>query len=85
MFVGARRIATIWVLASGILAVGCTPAATSSSGSFVERSGNHLTLDGRPWTFAGLNVYNLNSRGNCWYAMAGTDGLRRAVAESGAT
>lgn len=35
--------------------------------AFVQRSGQQLTLNGQPFRFKGLNVYNANSRGNCWY------------------
>lgn len=38
---------------------------------FVQASGTHLVLDGRPYRFTGINIYNANSRGNCWYPMDG--------------
>jgi mannan endo-1,4-beta-mannosidase len=66
------------------MAVGCAAPEPPSAG-FVRRSGDALTLNGQPWRFVGLNAYNLNSRGDCWYAMAGTDGLAEAVRASGST
>jgi mannan endo-1,4-beta-mannosidase len=37
---------------------------------FVERVGTGLTLEGKPYRFTGMNIYNANSGGNCWYAMS---------------
>lgn len=39
-------------------------------GGFVSRSGTNLTLNGAPYRFTGFNIYNGNSRWNCWYQMA---------------
>jgi probable HAF family extracellular repeat protein len=38
---------------------------------FVTRSDTHLTLAGQPFRPIGLNIYNANSNGSCWYSMAG--------------
>ena len=45
---------------------------------FVHADGTQLVVDGRPYRFTGINIYNANSRGNCWYPMAGTF-LRRSL------
>ena len=74
-------LAALTIVAAGL--PGCRPPDTAWD--FVRRSGTQLTVNGHPWAFAGMNVYNLNSRGWCWFEMAGTDGLRDAVAASGAT
>jgi mannan endo-1,4-beta-mannosidase len=36
---------------------------------FVERAGTRLFLQGNPYRFTGLNIYNANSIDNCWYTM----------------
>jgi endo-1,4-beta-mannosidase len=41
---------------------------------FVARTGATLTLDGAPYRFTGLNIYNANSRDNCWYSLGYADG-----------
>ena len=46
--------------------------ASAATSSFVTRSGTSLTLDGQPFRFTGLNIYNANSNGLCWYPMDGT-------------
>ncbi|MFI6499478.1 hypothetical protein [Nonomuraea typhae] len=63
-----RRVMFGVLMAS--LALGAAPAAGSSSTGFVTRDGTRLTLDGKPYRFAGLNVYNAASDGNCWYTMS---------------
>jgi alpha-galactosidase len=52
-------------------AVGGPPAPDA----FVRRSGRELTVGGQPFTFTGINMYNANSRGECWYAAASGDVL----------
>ncbi len=44
------------------------------STGFVVASGTHLTRLGYPYQFAGLNLYNANSRNNCWYPLGYSDG-----------
>jgi mannan endo-1,4-beta-mannosidase len=39
---------------------------------FVTRNGTQLLVDGRPYRPIGLNIYNANSNGWCWYAMGGS-------------
>jgi mannan endo-1,4-beta-mannosidase len=37
---------------------------------FVQRDGTHLVLDGAPYVFTGMNIYNAaTSSGWCWYPM----------------
>ena len=36
----------------------------------VQRSGTNLVVDGQPYRPIGLNIYNANSSGNCWYDLA---------------
>jgi hypothetical protein len=57
-------------------------AASAATSSFVTRSGSSLTLDGQPFRFSGLNIYNANSNGLCWYPMDGTI-LDRSLADIG--
>ena len=64
-----------------------TPSPTSSLwpfSGFVRRSGASLTLNGQPYTFSGINIYNANSRANCWYSLGNDDGaLAATLADSG--
>ena len=57
--------------------LGTADTAPPAPGDFVTRSGTKLRLNGRPFRFTGLNIYNANSVDNCWYTMAKTrlDGL----------
>ena len=48
----------------GVWVVDMDPAARPLSG-FVTRSGGDLFVDGQPWTFTGVNLYNANSDGWC--------------------
>ncbi len=60
------------VVAVVVLSSGCVrPVITSGSSAqgWVSRAGSQLVLNGRPWQFTGLNIYNANSRDNCWYTM----------------
>jgi endo-1,4-beta-mannosidase len=50
---------------------------------FVTRRGTSLILEGRPYTFTGMNIYNANSVGNCWFSMADRTGLQRALRDIG--
>ena len=40
--------------------------------TFVTRDGTKLLLDGDPFRPVGLNIYNANSNGTCWYQMDGS-------------
>jgi mannan endo-1,4-beta-mannosidase len=59
-------------------------SASATSRGFVTRSGTQLYLDGRPYRFTGLNVYNANSTGSCWYAMSTGPILDDSLASMGA-
>jgi endo-1,4-beta-mannosidase len=54
-------------------------SATAASSPFVKRSGQNLVLQGNPYRFTGLNIYNANSMGDCWYAMSSGPGLNQAL------
>ena len=41
-------------------------------GDFVQRTGTQLTVDSQPFRPIGLDIYNANSNGWCWYPMDGT-------------
>jgi Kelch motif protein len=45
-------------------------ATTKAGSQFVTRVGTQLMLNGTPYRFTGLNIYNANSNNNCWYTMA---------------
>jgi hypothetical protein len=49
-------------------------SAPAESGGFVKRVGTQLFVDGSPYRFTGLNIYNANSRDNCWYSLGFDDG-----------
>lgn len=60
------------VVALGLLILAGRESAHVASGSpgFVTANGSDLELDGQPYRFTGLNIYNANSNGWCWYEMA---------------
>ena len=58
-------------------------SAASATSQFVTRSGTQLLLKGKPYRFTGLNIYNANSSGNCWYAMASGTMLDRSLTAIG--
>jgi mannan endo-1,4-beta-mannosidase len=39
----------------------------------VTRNGTKLVLNGQTYRFTGLNIYNANSRNNCWYSLGNND------------
>ena len=57
------------------------PAAAAPS-PFVKRAGTNLRLEGKPYRFTGLNIYNANSVGKCWYTM-GAVGLGHSLDKIG--
>jgi mannan endo-1,4-beta-mannosidase len=62
----------------------CAPAGAASGGSpFVTRQGTHLLLQGKPYRFTGLNIYNANSRNNCWYTMGSGPILGQSLRQMG--
>jgi mannan endo-1,4-beta-mannosidase len=50
---------------------------------YVKRSGATLTLGGAPYRFTGLNIYNANSTGSCWYDMVSGSTLGDSLAAIG--
>ncbi len=57
-----------------------TPASAAAAPSpFVKRAGTKLVLKGKPYRFTGLNIYNANSRGECWYAMSSGPTLSQSL------
>ena len=57
-------------LLGSVLALGLSASATAAPSPFVKSAGTHLTLKGKPYRFTGLNIYNANSGGECWYRMS---------------
>ncbi len=61
-------LATIGLVASILVIDPNTALATTSPPpGFISANGTHLSLDGAPFRFSGLNVYNANSDGWCWF------------------
>lgn len=56
-----------------------TPSPTPPAAGFVTRNGTALLLNGQPFDMRGFNVYNANSRGNCWYSLGYNDGALDTV------
>jgi mannan endo-1,4-beta-mannosidase len=50
---------------------------------FVTRSGRQLLLDGHPYYFTGINIYNANSVNNYWYTLGTGSGLDQALTDIG--
>lgn len=53
---------------------------------FVTRNGTSLMLNGRPYRFDGVNIYNANSDGSgttkgCWYALRSGTGLNTSLSD----
>jgi mannan endo-1,4-beta-mannosidase len=55
-----------------------TPVPAPAMG-FVRRAGTGLQLDGDPYRFTGLNIYNANSVNNCWYTMGSGSRLAESL------
>lgn len=57
---------------TALVAMGALSAAQAAvPTSFVVQSGSDLELDGKPFRFTGINVYNANNSTGCWYPLAG--------------
>ncbi|HSL77283.1 MAG TPA: cellulase family glycosylhydrolase, partial [Candidatus Limnocylindrales bacterium] len=50
-----------------------TPPPAPSTSGFVTRQGTKLVLNGATYRFTGFNIYNANSRNNCWYSLGFND------------
>jgi endo-1,4-beta-mannosidase len=74
-------LAVAAILATLLTALGAHVARADTSG-FVRRSGATLTLNGAPYKFTGVNIYNANSRSNCWYTL-GSTGLNTTLSSLG--
>ncbi len=71
----AAFIATVLGTAGGVQA---------QSASFVTRSGTQLLLDGEPYRFTGINIYNANNLSGCWYTLGSGPQLGESLDELGA-
>ncbi len=60
------------------------PSLSAATDAFVTRNGTQLLLNGRPYRFTGLDIYNANSDGWCWYAMNSGSALDEALTSIGA-
>lgn len=58
-------------------------SATTARRGFVGRSGQQLVLNGLPYRFTGMNVYNANSVNNFWYTMGTGPALDTALTQAG--
>lgn len=60
---------------SAIATIAPTPVPTvaPSPMGFVTRSATQLFVGTQPYRFTGLNIYNANSRNNCWYSLGNND------------
>ncbi len=67
----AWRMMTLVALVAASLVVPTT--AVRAAPGFIEAQGTQLTLDGEPFRFTGLNVYNANSDGWCWFEYSDTE------------
>jgi mannan endo-1,4-beta-mannosidase len=68
-------LATAWPVHAAHAATRLLPDGARVAGAgFVHRAGTGLTLDGRPYRFTGFNIYNANSRDNCWFSLGYSDG-----------
>jgi mannan endo-1,4-beta-mannosidase len=57
--------------------------ADPTGNPFVTRQGTQLMLAGQPFHFTGLNIYNANSRGNCYVTLGEGSGLDQALTQWG--
>src|SRR4030088_3467414 len=59
-----NRVSMLAVLGLLVAAFMVQMPVKAATGSFVLRNGVNLTLDGRPYGFTGINIYNANSTNN---------------------
>jgi endo-1,4-beta-mannosidase len=75
-----------WTRTDPVLYSEAVPVAYAAKmPAFVTRSGATLLVDGRPYRFTGLNIYNANNRGECWYELGTTTSLDRTLSTIGPT
>src|SRR5204862_3795827 len=76
-----NRFRSLLPITAILLTVAADPHPAQAPGppGFVQRAGTRLVLDGAPYVFTGLNIYNAaTASGYCWYPMA-TDGVLDAT------
>jgi len=56
---------------------------TAELPGFVTRSGTTLLVGGQPYRFVGLNIYNANNQGTCWYELGATTALDKTLTAIG--
>jgi mannan endo-1,4-beta-mannosidase len=73
-----ERVKRGWIWPLALLAAAAIALDVASVGSaaeppagFVQASGGILTLNGQPYRFTGINIYNAANASGCWYSMAG--------------
>ena len=71
------------MVATAVVAGQPSAAAPAPGPQFVTRSGTELRLNGAPYRFTGLNIYNANSTGTCWYDMVSGTTLDDSLAAIG--
>ncbi len=82
-----RRWAMGWfgssLLAATLLgsALAAVPADAAVD-DFIQRQGTQLRLSGDPYRFTGLNIYNANSDGRCWFEYSDEE-LDQALTDMG--
>jgi len=57
--------------------------SVDQASGFVTRSGQQLLLNGAPYRFTGINIYNANSVNNYWYTMGTGGALDAALTAAG--
>jgi endo-1,4-beta-mannosidase len=87
-----RHLSIVLVAGVMVCAQSALPALAASKSStanssppkgFVGRSGSELVLNGKPYRFTGLNVYNANSVSNCWYTLGSGTALDASLSDIG--
>jgi len=73
---------SVLVLATASFLFSTAPAHATPTG-FIQRQGAQLTLNGQPYRFTGLNIYNANSNGSCAADMQSGSALDDAFANMG--
>jgi mannan endo-1,4-beta-mannosidase len=71
------------ILAATLAALLLASSAAGQLSPFVKRDGTRLVLHGKPYRFTGLNIYNANSRNNCWYSMGSGPTLGQSLRQIG--
>ena len=77
-----KRTLAVWLAVMVAVAI-AQPEGAAATGQFVTRVGTQLRLDGVPYRFTGLNIYNANSGGACAPAMSSGPALDDALTAIG--